>query len=97
MHQIIVGILHLNFSLAGCRSLKEKRSRIQPILHRLQREFNLSAAEVDHQDKWCTAGIACAVVSNNAVYCRQVLQEVVKFISDHFPDDEVTDFNIEII
>jgi len=54
-------------------------------------------AEVDLQDKWNASGISCAVISNSAVHCQQVLQEVVKFLSDHFADEEVTDFSIEII
>ena len=72
----MVGILHINLSITGCRSLKEKRSRIQPILHRLHREFNLSVAEMELQDKWNTSAIACAVISNDAVHCQQVLQHV---------------------
>ena len=93
----MVGILHLNLSLAGCKSLKEKRGRIQPVLHRLHREFNLSAAEMGHQDNWRFSSISCAVISNNAVYCQQVLQDVVKFIPEHFRDVELSEFTIELI
>jgi len=93
----MVGILHLNLSITGCKSLKEKRSRIQPILHRLHREFNLSVAEMELQDKWNTSGIACAVISNDAVHCQQVLQQVVKYMSIHFANEEIMNFGIEII
>ncbi len=93
----MVGILHMNLSITGCRSLKEKRSRIQPILHRLHREFNLSVAEMEMQDKWNTSAIACAVISNDAVHCQQVLQNVVKYMSTHFVNEEIVEFSIEII
>lgn len=93
----MVGILHMNLSITGCRSLKEKRSRIQPILHRLHREYNLSVAEMEMQDKWNTSAIACAVISNDAVHCQQVLQNVVKYMSTHFANEEIVEFSIEII
>jgi len=93
----MVGILHLNLLLPGCMSLKEKRSRIQPILHRLHREFNISAAEMDYLDKWNTSRLACAVISNDAVHSQQVLQEVTKFLLLHFQDVEITDYSIELI
>jgi uncharacterized protein YlxP (DUF503 family) len=57
-----VGLLTLHFHLPGCASLKEKRSRIKPILARLHREFNVSAAELARQDAWQEAVLACALV-----------------------------------
>jgi uncharacterized protein YlxP (DUF503 family) len=39
-----IGILTLEIQLPGCKSLKEKRSRLKPLIARLHREFNVSVA-----------------------------------------------------
>ncbi len=93
----MVGILKLKLYLPGVTSLKEKRSRLKPLLHRLHREFNVSVCEFDKQDAWKDTLIACAWISNNAVHCQQSLQEVVKFIPLHFRDIEIIEHSIEII
>ena len=56
------GLLTLHLLLPGCASLKEKRGRIQPLIHRLQREFNVSVAEMALQDKWQESVITCGMV-----------------------------------
>jgi uncharacterized protein len=92
-----IGVLTLELQLPGCTSLKEKRSRLKPLLSRLHREFNISAAEVDRQDAWQAAVIACAIVSNDAAHCQRVLQQVVQWLENDWPDVEVVDQKIEII
>ncbi len=85
-----IGLLTLNLYLPGCRSLKEKRRRLKPLLHRLRKEFNLAVAEVDAQDAWQTAVIACATVSNDGAHVQQMLQRVVEWIEQYCPDVTVT-------
>ena len=92
-----VGVLTLQLSIPGCASLKEKRSRLKPLLSRLQREFNLSTAEVDHQDAWQSAVVQCALVSNDAVHVQRSLQRVVRWIETEWLDLEVEDDQIELL
>ena len=92
-----VGVLTLQLSIPGCASLKEKRSRLKPLLARLPREFNLSAAEVDQQDVWQSAVVQCALVSNDAVHLQRSLQQVVNWIETHWLDLEVEDDRIELL
>jgi uncharacterized protein len=92
-----VGILTLHLYLPGCTSLKNKRSRLKPFLARLHREFNVSAAEIDFQDQWNEAIIACTIVSNNKVHDQQVLQEIIKYTETHFDDLQVVNQDIELI
>lgn len=92
-----VGILTIHLGLAGCSSLKEKRSRLQPLLTRLRREFNISIAEVDFLDSWESALIACAVVSNDGRHNQQVLQQVVRWIEDNWLDVDVIDERVEVV
>ena len=75
-----VGVLVLTLHLPGCGSLKEKRHRLKPLIHRLRKEFNVSVAEVDAQDVWQTAVIACTTVSNSGSHAQQVLQGVLGWV-----------------
>lgn len=92
-----VGVLTLHLHLFGCDSLKEKRSRLKPLLARLHREFNISVAEVDFLDSWENALIACAIVSNDGRHNQRFLQQVVRWIEKNWPDVEVVDERVEIV
>jgi uncharacterized protein YlxP (DUF503 family) len=92
----MIGQLTLHLHLPGCASLKEKRGRLQPFLHRLRRQFNLSAAEMDRQDQWQEAVIACAMVGNEAAFLRSALETVRKWAQAHWPDGDVLDAKMEI-
>ncbi len=92
-----IGLLTLHLLLPGCTSLKDKRSRIKPVLARLHREFNVSAAEVDLLDKWQEAVLVCAMVSNDHGYTQRALATVKDFFSAHWPDLEILDDHIELI
>jgi uncharacterized protein len=92
-----VGILTVYLHLPGCTSLKEKRSRLKPLLARLHREFNVSTAEIDRQDAWQEAVIACSLVSNEDGHTQRALQVVVNWIESSWPDVSLVDDHIEII
>ena len=92
-----VSVLSMHLLFPGCTSLKEKRSRLKPLLARLHREFNLSAAEVDFQDSWQNALIACALVSNDSRFNQSALEKVTAWVEQHWPDVEVVDNHIERI
>ena len=93
---LTVGVLTLLLHIPGSLSLKEKRGRIKPLIARIHREFNVSAAEVDHHDAWQDAVIACSAVSNDATHTRQVLQQVLRWVETNWMDVEVTSEAIEI-
>ncbi|MBN1537821.1 MAG: DUF503 domain-containing protein [Anaerolineales bacterium] len=83
--------------LPGCSSLKEKRSRIKPLISRLHREFNVSVAEIDFHDSWRDTVIACALVSNNHDHTRQALQVIPAWVAKYWQDLELVDDHIELI
>ncbi len=68
-----IGLLTLEIHLPYAHSLKEKRMVIQRLKDRLRQKFNVSVAEVDHQDLWQRSLIAVASVSSSEVNLRQVL------------------------
>ena len=93
----MLGILTLHLHIPGCKSLKEKRSRLKPLLTRLHREFNISVAEMDLHDTWQDTVIACAVVSNDNKQAQRALQTVAAWVEANWPDMTVVDESIEII
>jgi uncharacterized protein YlxP (DUF503 family) len=92
-----VGLLTLHLHLPGCTSLKEKRSRLKPLLARLQREFNVSVAEMGRQDAWRETVIACAMVSSDANQTHRALQDVARWVESSWPDLELTDHQLELL
>ncbi len=93
----MIGILTVHLHLPGCASLKEKRRRIKPLISRLHREFNVSVAEMDLQDKWTETVIACAMVNSDSVVLRQSLQSVMKWVQANWTNGDVIDMRIEVI
>ena len=88
-------IIHLH--LPTCASLKEKRGRIKPFMARLRREFNVSVAEMDLQDTWQEAVIACAMIGNDSAHLQQSMQNVAKWVDANWEDGQVIDEKMEII
>lgn len=94
---MVVGVCRLKLHLPGNGSLKQKRARLRPLLNRLHKEFNLSAAEVDLQDVWQSALVGLAVVSNEPGHAHTVLEHAVRWVEVYYPDVEVVDWEIEIL
>lgn len=92
-----VGVLVLILRIPGCGSLKEKRSRLKPLLARLQKDFKISAAEVDDLGIWGRTVIACALVSNQASHTQSVLQKVANWVENEWRDMELEDVQINLI
>ena len=92
-----IGTLTLQLEIPGCNSLKNKRSRLKPLLTRLHREFNISVAEIDHHDSWQSAVIACVMISNSPKYTQRALLGIADWVDCYWPDVTVIDDSIEII
>lgn len=92
-----VGLLTINLHLPGCTSLKEKRRRLKPLLSRLHKEFNISVAEIDYQDSWQNALIACALISNDNGHTQRNLRKVIRWIETSWPDVTLMDDQLEIL
>jgi uncharacterized protein YlxP (DUF503 family) len=93
----MIGILTLELHLPGCSSLKEKRGRIKPLIHRLRREFNISVAETGLNDRWQSALISCAMVGNERAFLDSALSTVAKWVRANWPDGMVIGDRTELI
>jgi uncharacterized protein YlxP (DUF503 family) len=72
----VVGVLTLELRIEDSHSLKDKRHVVQSLKDRLRHKFNVSVAEIDHQDLWQRATIAAVTVSSSRQYAEQLLHFV---------------------
>jgi uncharacterized protein len=93
----MLATLSIHLHLPACASLKEKRGRLKPLLSRLRREFNVSAAEMDLQDRWQEAVIACAMVGNDRMHLERSMQSVAKWVEANWEDGQVLNEKIEFV
>ena len=75
-----VGVATLEIFIPEANSLKSKRSVLKSMLEGLRNKFNVSAAEVDHLDKWRRAAIGIACVSNSQPFSNEMLNKAVDWI-----------------
>jgi len=93
----MLATLTIHLRLPACASLKEKRGRIKPLIARLHREFNISVAETDLQDKWQEAVIVCAMAGNERGHLESALQNVAKWVEGHWTDGDVIEQRINLV
>jgi len=77
---MIVGVLTAQLHLHGINSLKEKRGIVKSLIGRLKSRFNISIAEVDHQDNKTSAVIAMVLVSNDTGFVNQQFDKIINFM-----------------
>ena len=68
--------------MQGITSLKEKRGIIKSLIGRLRSRFNISIAEVDHQDNKIYAILGMAVVSNDTRFITQQFDKIIDFMKE---------------
>lgn len=94
---MVIGIATIELHIPLNDSLKGKRSVIKPILARLRSEYNVSVAEVDHQDRLRSAVIGVACISSDKDYAHGLLMKVVDSVQRWRLDAELVDYDIELI
>jgi uncharacterized protein YlxP (DUF503 family) len=77
-------------------SLKGKRHALKGLKEKLRHRFELSVAEVDHQDLWQRATLALAYVSGDSRHANEVISKAVDFIEDNL-DGYITNVEVEIL
>jgi uncharacterized protein YlxP (DUF503 family) len=91
-----VGVCKLKIHIPGSRSLKDKRSVVKSLVMRLQKQFNISIAEVDDQDLWQIATIGLACVSNHTNHVDKVISAAISLIERDFPTIEIVEKEMEL-
>ena len=92
--RVAVGTVELHLPDVG--SLKGKRHALKGLKEKLRHRFEISVAEVDHQDSWQRATLALAYVSGDSRHANEVISKAMDFIEDNL-DGYVTDIQVEIL
>lgn len=93
---MIVGLMTVELHIAEANTLKDKRRVLKSIIDRIRSKFNVSIAEVDHQDLWQRATLGVAVVSNETSHVHQMLETVIRSIEAN-GGAELIDYSTEIL
>ncbi|HEY3316418.1 MAG TPA: DUF503 domain-containing protein [Bacillota bacterium] len=93
---MVVAACLCRLSLPAGESLKDKRRVVKSLIDRVKNRYNVSVAEVDHQDHHHLADIGLAAVSNDGDFAREVLEGVVRFIERNSGADLI-DYRIDIL
>jgi len=72
--------LQVDLRFPGSHSLKEKRMLLKPIVDGLRSRFDISVAEVEHQDTWQRCELGVALVSGEVAAVEQLADKVERFI-----------------
>ncbi|MGH2749567.1 MAG: DUF503 domain-containing protein [Actinomycetota bacterium] len=94
---MFVGVARFELFIPESTSLKDKRGVLRSVTSVVTRKFNVSIAEVDHQDLWQRAALGISCVSGTMGQCRKVLQEVEKAVGRGAVDGaEIVDRSIDV-
>jgi uncharacterized protein len=92
-----VALCRLTLRLPENGSLKGKRAVIKSIQQRLHNRFNVSVAEVDHNDVWQLAGIEIAAVANTGAHASEVVANAVAYMASLRLDVEIIEEETEVL
>jgi uncharacterized protein YlxP (DUF503 family) len=73
---VVIGLLTLELHFPGARSLKDKRQVVRGLVGRIRKRFNVSVAEVEHQDLWQRARLAVVSVNTDRAHLEATLESV---------------------
>lgn len=92
---MVVGLASIDIHIPESGSLKSKRHVLKGIKDRVKNKFNVSIAEVGHNDLWQRTTIGVSVVANDKKFANRVLSKVVEHISKE-SGLQILDYSIEI-
>jgi uncharacterized protein YlxP (DUF503 family) len=92
---MVVGLANIDIHIPESGSLKNKRHFLKGIKDRVKNKFNVSIAEVDHNDLWQRATLGVSVVANQKQFANRVLSQVVDFVGRE-NGVQILDYSIEL-
>lgn len=91
-----LGVMTIDLYVRQSQSLKDKRRVVKALKERLRAKYNISIAEIDHQDSKKQATIALAMIGSDAAYVQGALESIRKELFV-VPDAEVGRIEIEYL
>jgi hypothetical protein len=92
--RVALGTVELH--LPDVASLKDKRHVLKGLKAKVRARFEVSVAEVAHQDTWQRATLAVAYVSADARHANEVVSKAMDFIENTVAG-MVLDTSVEIL
>ncbi len=80
---ILMGV-ELTILIFDSYSLKDKRSTVKSIVHRIRNRHHLTTAEVDEWDLHNKAVLGFGVVGSNRLLCRKQLESALKDVEEQY-------------
>jgi uncharacterized protein YlxP (DUF503 family) len=93
--QALVALCTLDLRISGVGSLKEKRHVVKTLTASLRQTFNISVAEVDHQDLWQRATLAVSAAGAEGYQLRRVMHEVERHV-ERWNEVEIIDVELSM-
>lgn len=90
-----IGLLQVDLHLESCNSLKDKRSVLKSLKHRLRADYNVSVAEIGDHDVWRRSQFGLVAIGNSADSIERVFRSALNEIESR-PEIEITDTQMEV-
>ena len=91
-----VGLCIVEIHLSASHSLKDKRRVLRRLKDRLRGRFNVSVAEIDHQDLWQRATLGIVSISQGREPLESCFGQIRGIVEGELPGDLVG-FEIEYL
>ena len=88
-------LLTLRFRAPWCRTLKDRRSALQPVLQRL-RSLNVSAVESGGQDSHTLFDLTVAALAFSAAQADSIKESILK-LAESATEAELYDVEVELL
>lgn len=75
--------VEVEFIIPTAHSLKEKRAVLQRMITRTKQKFNVSVAEIDHQDVWQRTRLALVAVSSSKASAEREINHALHFLQSN--------------
>ena len=91
-----VGLCILEIHLSSAHSLKDKRRVLKGLKDRLRGRFNISVAEIDHQDLWQRSTLGIVSISQARQPLESCFEQIRRIVESDLPADLVS-FEVEYL
>jgi uncharacterized protein len=71
-----IGLLTLEIHILDAQSLKDKRQVLRSLKDRLCAHYNVSVAELDHQDVWQRSRVGVVTIASDSAFLEKSLAEI---------------------
>ena len=91
-----VGLCVVEIHLVASHSLKEKRRVLRKVKDRLRSRFNVSVAEIDHQDLWQRSTLGVVAISSARQPLESCFQQIQGILESEIPG-QILNFEVEYL